>query len=341
MAKRPTKAARDSEPRTGRFQFRPGDYQSDTAAVAPATLLALAQQMLADMQESADTDANPLRLVDSRLSFHDLSWCERLDAAMTAHHAGPAIFWEAEFYAASGNIIAKATFTTIVEAEKPSAEERTGNAPAAPTLSPGKAENALASDRREIIANAAVAIIAEKGFAAASMREIAAAAGMHVPTMYQYVKSKDEVLELVYRWVINRVRENLAPALALDLPIDEKIEAMLSRMVSGMEPHRRATGVLNRETRSLSRAARHRVLAEYAEILSGVSDMIAKGIEDGTLRKVDPLLMANFIDAIWDTWSLRQFAYGAYDIETFTREATDFILKGLLDKPAAASIAPR
>lgn len=279
-----------------------------------------------------------LHLIDSRLSFHNLNWCERLDATVTVHHAEPALFWEFEFFSASGTIVAKATIVAIAQASVEPASPEPDNSRSEGKLSTSalkdKPEHSLALDRREIIAKAASEIIADKGFAAASMREIAAASGMHVPTMYQYVKSKEEVLELVYRWVIQRVHTNVNPALTLDLPAERKLNALLKDMITGIDSMRRETGVLNRETRSLSRPARNRVLEDYAEIIGRIGHLISEGVEAGSLRSTNPLLAANFIDAICDTWALRQFAFGAYDIEAFKEEATNFVLHGLLNQNA-------
>ena len=294
--------------------------------ILPTSLMVLVEQSLKEIEKQALPDVSrSFRLVDHRFSFFDLSWCDRLDAAVTAQDAGPARLWEVTFYAPSGATVAKATVVKVAEhaSEPPSARKAAGA-----VASRRKADDPV-SDRQELIAEAAVEIIAEKGFAAASMREIAAAAGMHVPTMYQYVKNKEEVLELVYRWVIQRVRENLQPALELDLPATAKIDAVIAQLITGIDTMRRETGVLNRETRSLSRPARQRVLDDYAEIVGRIGDLVAGGVSSGSFRAVDPLLIANFIDALCDTWALRQFAFGPYDMATFEREVTKFVLYGL------------
>lgn len=308
-----------------RFQFSLADRQSETCEILPTSLMILVEEALEELEKQVPAAARSFRLVDHRCCFYDLAWCDRLDAAVTAQDAGPARLWEVTFYRPSGATVAKATVVKVAEQpDRRPAAQYAGSAAA-----PGRATGDPVADRQEVIAGAAVEIIAEKGFAAASMREIAAAAGMHVPTMYQYVKSKEEVLELVYRWVIQRVRENLGPALSLDLPPARKIEAVIARLITGVEAMRRETGVLNRETRSLSRPARQRVLDDYAEIVGRIGELVARGSRSGAFRDVDPLLIANFIDALCDTWSLRRFAFGPCDIATFEREVAKFVLHGL------------
>lgn len=81
-----------------------------------------------------------------------------------------------------------------------------------PNHRPRSVTPTTSAQRREPIAAAAADVIARKGYAAASVREIEAAAHMQVPKLYQYVTSKEEVLELVYRWVIERLQADVEDA---------------------------------------------------------------------------------------------------------------------------------
>jgi AcrR family transcriptional regulator len=184
-------------------------------------------------------------------------------------------------------------------------------------------------ERREKIAEAASMVIANKGFAASSIREIADAAGMHVPTMYQYVSSKDEVLELVYRWVMRRVRENVDKALVSTQDPRERLRAVTLKLIENNTQGRRDTGVLNRELRSLSKTARARVLDEYVEVVGDISEVISEGVASGEFRPVNPVIIANFIDALCDMWALRQFAIGQYSVEEYREQLLEFIERGL------------
>ena len=59
------------------------------------------------------------------------------------------------------------------------------------------------------IAEAAAALFVEKGFHNTSIREIAKACGMSMGNLYHYIKSKDDVLFLVYQEVYWNWEENL------------------------------------------------------------------------------------------------------------------------------------
>ena len=59
------------------------------------------------------------------------------------------------------------------------------------------------------IAEAAASLFVEKGFHNTSIREIAKACGMSMGNLYHYIKSKDDVLFLVYQEVYWNWEENL------------------------------------------------------------------------------------------------------------------------------------
>jgi AcrR family transcriptional regulator len=189
-------------------------------------------------------------------------------------------------------------------------------------------------DRRTLIALAAQDVFAEKGYAAATMREIAAAADMHVPTMYQYFRSKEEILELVYSWTISQAVDGMQDVLNTSGPAAERMNAVVRRLHEVNAELRRGTLVMNRETRSLSRAARDRVLSPYAEMIRKVGFVVADGQAEGAFRSMDPQMAAVFIDALADVWVLRPFAVGDVKPETYANELVAFV-RGALTGEAA------
>jgi len=191
-----------------------------------------------------------------------------------------------------------------------------------------------ADDRRARIALAARDVFADKGYGAASMRDIAAAAGMHVPTMYQYFRSKEEILELVYSSTISQAVDGMQAVLSAAGPADQQIDAIVRRLHDVNAELRRGTLVMNRETRSLSREARDRVLGHYAGMIRKMGGVIAEGQAQGVFRPMDPHLAAVFVDALADVWVLRPFAVGDADTESYASELVAFV-RGALTGEAA------
>lgn len=256
------------------------------------------------------------------------------------HTGQTTMVWQTSIFEPAGDQVGVVTHTFVVtnvdEAKEAGSGSNFNDAPiSAKGIFPqskrllstkiGGSQTPAAELRRERIAEAACNVIAEKGFAGATIREIAEAAGLHVPTLYQYVSSKDEVLELVYSWAMERLRTDVSEAAHGCATAREKLLATVSAALANGNRYRRQIGVLNRELKSLPDKARARVLGEYQDFLSRIADLIREGIQDGEFRPVEPDLAANMIEAICDIWPLRQFAVKRFGLEAFEKEVKTFI----------------
>lgn len=256
--------------------------------------------------------------------------------AVALRRDGAVAHWRVSFRDEQGRDVAAASLTYAIADTAPptagAADAEPADPPSNGQLLPARKDEQptnSARKRRDQIAAAAAAVIARKGFANATMREIADTAGMHVPTMYQYVASKDEMLELVYNWTMLRVRTDVAEATVNCTTATEKLRATVAALVEKGDRFRRDVGVLNREFKSLSPAARTRVLAHYRKLLLQIADLVGEGIASGEFRPVEPEVAANFIEATCDIWPLRQFAVGQFGQATFRDEIAEMIIRGL------------
>ena len=319
-----------------RGAFCVSDVQPPVVAEVQAiTLVSFANDLV--MSVANDDNSQTRRscsIVELKTTFFDTCPCETVEGeAFLLYRNAPISIWQTDLRSSSGAPLAQVVHTLL---DRENGKERSivaDKGPPAPLPIETRSPARNADSRREIIASAACKVIAEKGFAAASIREIARAAGMHVPTMYQYVSSKEEVLELVYRWVIDRVRDNINNAFAKDSPPEDRLIGVVLSLVDNNSSMRKESGVLNREMRSLSKEARKRVVDDYAEIVDNISNIISEGIEKGHFRQANPVLMANFIDALCDIYALRYFAVGRFSIDEFKNELAKFIQFGLKEIP--------
>ncbi|MBK0328089.1 TetR/AcrR family transcriptional regulator [Rhodobacteraceae bacterium F11138] len=308
--------------------FQP--QQPDTTshlALHPSELFCLAEQLVAHRGKKYAA-AN---LIDTSAQFFDLTARSGFKGiAKRITRKSQYSVWDIQFSGNNGCRIAAVKLSYLSNADDADDLPSDNKVKHAPKTSPPKSEN-----KRDLVAEAACQVIADKGFAGASMREIAAAAGMHVPTMYQYVRSKDEVLELVYNSAILRVRQNAADALNADLEPLDKLMLLIASLVKGNFEMRKEAGVLNRELRSLSHEGRVRVLAHYSGFMKEVADIISNGVSSGEFRDVDAHIVANVIDAICDMWALRPFALSDVKQEDFIEEVSRFVTYGLFRKSDA------
>ena len=73
------------------------------------------------------------------------------------------------------------------------------------------------------IVDAAAEIFREKGFAAASLEDIASAVGMWKGSLYHYIDSKEDLLFAVVKEPAERILEEVQHIAELDLPATEKL----------------------------------------------------------------------------------------------------------------------
>lgn len=100
-----------------------------------------------------------------------------------------------------------------------------------------------AHDTRERILEAALELFRERGFAEATMREIAARAGVATGLAYYYFKSKDAIVLAYYQ----RAKEDLASPLEAaqqDKRLAARLQALIEAKFSYFRPNRRFLGAL-------------------------------------------------------------------------------------------------
>jgi TetR/AcrR family fatty acid metabolism transcriptional regulator len=85
----------------------------------------------------------------------------------------------------------------------------------------------LLVNKKEIIREAAVRVMSEKGFYNTKTAEIARAADVAVGTIYNYFKNKDDILDYIFEYELEKRLEFLKKIKEQDLNFWEKIESFL------------------------------------------------------------------------------------------------------------------
>lgn len=87
----------------------------------------------------------------------------------------------------------------------------------------------MASDRHEVIHNAAIAEFTRRGVAGTSMANIAAAAGMSRPALYQYFKNKEDIFSSAFVAVMEAHVDRALAALDEPGSVAEQLDHYLQR----------------------------------------------------------------------------------------------------------------
>lgn len=146
--------------------------------------------------------------------------------------------------------------------------------------------------RRHQIFNASVGLFLSKGFRETSMREIAEAAGMGKSSLYDYFRTKDEIL----LWAIDDELYDLNTAAreiaAKPLPAVERLRLLMSNHLHNLLERRDFYLKLSFEVQRLALQSQQRVQVGRHAYQDLIRRLIEEGIQEGEFRPVDSLLTA-------------------------------------------------
>jgi AcrR family transcriptional regulator len=152
----------------------------------------------------------------------------------------------------------------------------------------------LAEQRRAEIAEGALPLFHEKGFHGTSIREIAAAAGLSMGGLYEYIRSKDDVLSLVYRQMTSPFT-----AAPIGQPPTEAGHAalvdLITNTLSASWERSRDVQILYRETVHIDATHREQLAAEEAGHARVIADAITAGVDRGEFQCEEPLLVGHLV----------------------------------------------
>jgi AcrR family transcriptional regulator len=210
--------------------------------------------------------------------------------------------------------------------------------------SPRRRRNGLAEiasagtppNRLELVHEAARAHFASHGYEAASMRGIAADAGINIATLYFYCSTKEQLL---FDVLIN-AQQQLAEGLR------ERIgaagDAWSSRLAAAIGVHIEfcaekafPTTITRVDMQRLTDEHRATYLAMRDAYERELRELIRGGIAAGEFRPVDPTLTGFAILGIGHTVGRWYRADGSLTPEQIAEHYVDFILAGLRAVPAA------
>jgi uncharacterized protein (TIGR00369 family) len=189
-------------------------------------------------------------------------------------------------------------------------------------------------ERWRQILEGASRVIAAKGFAKATIREIAAAAEMPVPTMYQYLERKEDILYNIYKYFMTGIVAALERWRSSETPPRERLVGAIHTMIDVFDKNHRFIKLMFQETRALTPEARRQVYELDAQYIAIFRDLLAEAMRNGELRIRNAELAANFVYFLCTIWPLRFWSIGKYGEAAVTNEIVDFVLGGL-DAPAA------
>jgi AcrR family transcriptional regulator len=187
----------------------------------------------------------------------------------------------------------------------------------------------LIARRHEEIFRAASRVFIARGYHQATVREIAAEAGLSLGGLYSYVRTKEDILYLVFDRLTTVLRESIRRAAdGIEDPV-ERVRAALRADLETTERYQDEILLMYQETKSLGRRSVHAVLAREAEYVALWQDVLEAGRSRGSL-KGDPRLAADLISFLCSIVALRRWSLSRrFSSHAFRDGLVAFVLRGL------------
>ncbi|MDX6623949.1 MAG: TetR/AcrR family transcriptional regulator, cholesterol catabolism regulator [Solirubrobacterales bacterium] len=186
------------------------------------------------------------------------------------------------------------------------------------------------ASRRGEIVESFTRMVAENGYDAVAIRDLAEDLGMSKGTVLHHFGSKDRLLEEVHSTYMRRRLDEIALILAeLDGP-QRRLKAMVFQNLIAMQQDADATRAFAREIVRFSREDLmndvRAMRREYFDTLRGILD---EGMEQGAFRRADTTIVALQLFGMMNwTWTWFDPA-GEVSVESIARTFLDTVLHGL------------
>lgn len=143
------------------------------------------------------------------------------------------------------------------------------------------------STKRKLIISEASKLFKEKGFGGATMRDLAERVGIEAASMYNHIRSKDEILEEICFGIGRKYDEQLAEIDKTKISCPEKIEAIIAFHIQMIIDDSNAVSVLNNDWKFLNSDKMVEFKTMRNEYEKHLAAIITKGIEDGSFKPIN------------------------------------------------------
>jgi AcrR family transcriptional regulator len=141
---------------------------------------------------------------------------------------------------------------------------------------------------RENILEAAAQIFSEKGFHAASMRDIARAVNLQKASLYHHVSGKQEILLELLDQALDILIDRIGKVVSLPIPPEEKLPQAMQVYLQTLTDQRGLSAVLLFEHRSLDAELKSRHLPRRDRFEGLWRTLIQEGVASGVFSCEDP-----------------------------------------------------
>lgn len=191
-------------------------------------------------------------------------------------------------------------------------------------------DEALVEKRREQICKAALQAFTENGFHETNLRQVTKLAGLAYGSIYDYVKSKDDILFLIYDSVLGQLYQSLKQAVESSDDPEQQLKAIIKAAMDHTDEYRAAINLLYQESRVVKTSGHLPVVfAKERSYLQLISEVLGRGVKQGIFTVPTPAFLVNTLPLMCSAWALKGWNLKGVSKDEYTQELTRFVLQGI------------
>ena len=171
-------------------------------------------------------------------------------------------------------------------------------------------DEALVTERREAIVKAAIEVFLEKGFHTATTRDVCVRAGITQGTLYNYVRTKEDILYLVCDQAASRYHEVITATVAAIADPRERLVRVVRATVEAQVRFRKHILLINREAHLLDAPSRAAIQARADSFFNLVKSIVEAALPPDDPRAEQAGLLAEMV-----TFLPMMFAFRSWRIK--------------------------
>ena len=185
------------------------------------------------------------------------------------------------------------------------------------------------STKKEVILEKASKLFREKGFGAASMRDLAEHVGVEAASLYNHIQSKSEILQAICFKVANEFISHLEVVEASNQSTLKKMETIIRLHIRMMLDQYEYVYISDHEWRHLPEPYLSNFLNQRRSYRKRLADLIEQGIQKGEMKNIEPyvavLTILSAVSGI-DSWQRSRKSISAEVLET---NMVTYLIEGL------------
>ena len=191
-------------------------------------------------------------------------------------------------------------------------------------------DEALVQTRRQQICQAALQAFTQNGFHETNLRQVTKLAGLAYGSLYDYVKTKDDILFLIYENILDELYRRLEEAGKSSEDPVEQIRALIKAAMDHTDEYKDGIILLYQESRVMKTSGHlPEVFEKERGYLRIFSEVLKRGVDRGVFNITNTRILENVLPLMCSAWALKGWNLRGVSKAEYTETLTEFVSHGI------------